>query len=135
MSTMVSRWPVRIALDVAPGELDDDARLTEAAVTRCFETARATYFDNCTTVDRTQLTARETTVTLGAAPVANGRLTISVNVVELFPDAFTMSARLRPTDDDGVCASATCTLVPAGGVTNAMRDEFIAHAHAARFTH
>jgi acyl-CoA thioesterase FadM len=135
MSTMVSRWPVRIALDVSRDELDDDARLTEAAVVRCFEEARRVYFDDCTTVSLAELTVRDVGATIGAAPIANARLTISVNVVELYPDAFTMSARLRPTDDDGVAASATVTLVPVDGVTNAMRDEFIARAHAARFTH
>jgi hypothetical protein len=135
MSTMVSRWPVRIALDVTVDEVDNDARLNPAAVLRCFAAARAVYLAECTTVDTERLSLREPVVVVGSAPVANGRLTISVNVVELFPDSFTMSARLRPTDGDGVAASATCTLVPEGGVTDAMRDEFIAHAHAARFTH
>jgi hypothetical protein len=62
-------------------------------------------------------------------------LPVSVNVVEVFPNSFTMAARLRPDDRDGIAATASCTLSPGGEVPKAIRDEFIALAHEAKHIH
>jgi hypothetical protein len=70
--------------------------------------------------------------------VTTDGVTVSVGVVEVFPDRFTMLARVRPVgpaDGDGLAASASCSLSPGGAVPTAMRDEFIALAHAAAHFH
>ncbi|MGQ0802507.1 MAG: hypothetical protein ACT4PI_01400 [Actinomycetota bacterium] len=58
-----------------------------------------------------------------------------MSVVEVFADRFTMEARMRPRDRDGIAATAWCSLSPGGEVPTAMRDEFIALAHAAPHVH
>ena len=67
--------------------------------------------------------------------VRSWRRTVSVAVVEVYPDRFTMTARLRPRDDDGIVATALCPVSPGGEVPTEMRDEFIALAHAATAMH
>jgi hypothetical protein len=82
------------------------------------------------------LEVRGSAVVAGTPLSDNRRVTISVNVVEVFPDRFTMSARIRPADREGVAADARCSLAPKSGeVPIVMRDEFIALAHAASYTH
>src|SRR5262249_1040380 len=111
-------------------------RLTTDAVERYFAQARAAYFERCATTGIDALELRGSAVVAGTAIAGNDRVTISVNVVEVFPDRFTMSARVRPADRDGVAADARCSLAPKNGeVPNAMRDEFIALAHGAAYTH
>jgi hypothetical protein len=135
-SDIVSRWPVRISIGVAPTDLDDEGRLTVDAVERYFAQARVAYFDRCTTTSIDALDVRGSAVVPGTPIAGNSNVTISVNVVEVFPDRFTMSARIRPADRDGVAADARCSLAPTTGeVPNAMRDEFIALAHGASYTH
>jgi hypothetical protein len=71
-------------------------------------------------------------------PIDDTGVTVAVAVVEVYPDSFTMTARIRPAgpaSGDGIAATAWCSLAPRGEVTNAMRDEFIAHAHSARYMH
>jgi acyl-CoA thioesterase FadM len=136
--SIVSYWPVRLSLPVEPGDCDDDGHLTAAAVERLFAVARSAYFDKCTAVDEIALEVHDVRIERGAAAVDDEGITISVSVVEVFPESFTMTARLRPagpSDGDAVAAAAWCSLAPGGEVTTAMRDEFIAHAHAARYTH
>jgi hypothetical protein len=138
--SMMSRWPVLVSLPVGAGELDAGGQLTEAAVERLFAEARDAYFAECTTLDAAAVEVLAAIVTLGAAPVGAGGVTVSACVVEVFPDSFTMSARVRPVDSGdgdgfGVAATAWCSLSPGGEVTEAMRDEFIAHAHAATHFH
>jgi hypothetical protein len=136
---MVSRWPVVLALPVEDGDRDADHRLTADAIARFFGAARTAYFDQCRTVDAGTVEIRELTTTRAAAPVDDGGVTVSASVVEVFPDHFTMTARVRPAgpaEGDGVAGSAWCSASPAGGeVTDAMRDEFIALAHGAREFH
>jgi acyl-CoA thioesterase FadM len=136
MSTdIVSRWPVVITLPVEPGDHDADGYLTDAGTERMFALARERYFDLCRTVDTSTLEVQRSAAARGSATVNATGVTISVNVTEVYPETFTMSARIRPCDGPGVAADARCSLFPGGGVTNAMRDEFIALAHNARHTH
>lgn len=132
---MVSRWPVLVSLPAESGDCDEDGRLTDAGAERLFASARSTYFERCATVNPATLKMRGTAVITGGAVVGQGGVTVSVNVTEVFPDTFTMAARLRPSDTDGIAATASCSLAPAGGVSRAMRDEFIALAHAAEHVH
>jgi hypothetical protein len=136
MSTeIVSRWPVLLALTVASSDRDGSDRLTDAAVERLFAEARAAYFDRCATVDESSLSIEASFIGSQRAPVSDVGVTVSVSVVEVFPEGFTMSARLRPREGDGIAATASCRLSPGGPVLPATRDEFIALAHRATHVH
>jgi acyl-CoA thioesterase FadM len=132
-SGMVSRWPVLVTLPVTASDCDEDGRLTDAAVDRFFAVARAAYIEQCTTVDPSTLEIMATSVQPGSAP-AHDHVTVSVNVTEVFPDRFTMTARLRA-GGDGIAATARCSLSPRGPASTATRDEFVALAHAAAHIH
>jgi hypothetical protein len=135
---ILSRWPVLVSLPVAASDCDADGRLVNAAVERLFAEARATYFERCPTVDPSSLELQSSKVDRGLATVTSDGVTVSVGVVEVFPDRFTMLARVRPVgpaDGDGLAATASCSLSPGGEVPNAMRDEFIALAHSAAHIH
>jgi len=71
----------------------------------------------------------------GSGAVGDNGVTVSLGVVEVFPNKFTMTAVLRPADGDGIAARAWCSLSPGGEVSKAMRGEFIALAHAAKYIH
>ena len=133
---MISRWPVLVTLPVEADDCDGEGRLTDAAVGRLFAQARTSYFALCTTVDESTLEVQQTTVQLGS-PVTTGGVSVSVNVVEVFPETFTMTARFRAdgAGDDSIAATGWCSLSPGGPVSTAMRDEFIALAHDARHFH
>jgi acyl-CoA thioesterase FadM len=134
MSDMVSRWPIRIAVAIEPTDLDADARLTADAIERCFAHARAAYFERCESVDIASLRHRGT-AGIAREPIPGcERVAIAVNVTEVFTDRFTMAARIRA-DDGALAADARCSMSPGPEVPIAMRDEFIALAHAASYTH
>jgi len=133
MSDIVSRWPVRLTLPLERDDRDGDDRLTEAAVERVFAIAADAYFDRCDTVGAGRVVIAER-VTVVGVPVAGDQVTISVGVIEIYPDEFTMEARVRPAEGEGVAARAKYRYKVDGGVGEPMRDEFIALAHAARYT-
>jgi len=54
---------------------------------------------------------------------------------EISRDGFDMAVRVRPATGTEVTATVTCAVQPADGIPDEMRDEFIAHAHAARHFH
>ena len=131
---IISRWPVRLPLELIDADCDG-GRLTMTGAARLFAAARAAYFEESTTVDPRALALRGCTLYQGNAQVVGDRVSVSVNVSELFDDAFTMTTRIRPARGEGIAASGACSLAPTGGVTYAMREEFIEREHAARFTH
>jgi hypothetical protein len=128
------RWPVLVSLPVVACDCDEHGLLRDAAVERLFAHARAAYFDRCATVDESTLEVRGSAIQRGNA-AAGGGVTVSVSVVEVYPDSFTMAGMLRPRSTDGVAATAWCSLSPGGEVPTPMRDEFIALAHAATYFH
>jgi hypothetical protein len=133
-----TRWPLVVPLPVLAGERDDDGVLTVPGIERLFTEARTAYFEQCSTVDAATVEVQRGTADPGRAAVDDEGVTVAVAVVEVYPDSFTMTARLRPrgpSDGDGIAATAWCELSPGGAVTTAMRDEFIAHAHGARHFH
>jgi hypothetical protein len=137
-SEMVSRWPVLVTLGVEPGECDEEGRLTGAAVERLFARGRDAYFELCTTVEGSTVEVLASSVDRGSVAPGDGGVTVSVGVVEVFPDSFTMTARVRPARssvEGHTAASGWCSLSPGGEVSTAMRDEFIALAHGAAFPH
>jgi hypothetical protein len=138
MSGILSRWPVVVALPVTASDRDADGRLLDAAVERLAADARAAYFERCAAVDPSAIDVESVRVQPGQSAVGADEVTVSVGVVEVYPETFTMLARIRPAapaDGDGLAATATCSLAPRGGVPTAMRDEFIAHAQTAAHFH
>jgi hypothetical protein len=133
MASMVSRWPVVVSVPLAEHEVDAPGELSDAAIERVMQCGRDAYFDLCSTLDGASIEVRETATSRRGAAVTE-QVTISVSVVEVFPDSFTMHARIRPAETDGVVADVVCE-VSAGEVTTAMRDEFIALAHGASHYH
>ena len=137
-SEIFTRWPVVVSRAVTPADRDADGRLTEAAIERLFTEGRAAYFDECATIDGSTVDVRQTKVQPGRAAVSDDGVTVAVAVVEVFPDSFTMTARMRPdgpSDGEGIAATAWCSVSPGGTVSTAMRDELIAMAHAAKHLH
>ena len=133
-----TRWPIVVSLPVLAGERDGEGHLVASGIERLFAEARTAYFATCSTLGGVTVELQRATVEPGGAPVDDAGVTVAVAVVEVFPDSFTMTARIRPNgpaDGDGIAATGWCQLTPGGEVTNAMRDEFIAHAHAARYMH
>jgi hypothetical protein len=126
-AVIASKWPVVLTVPV-------DGELTDDVIDAMFAAARSAYFDLCTTVDPAQLTVGHRRARRGEATPGD-TVTVSVNVVEIYPDSFTMRARIRPAAGDGVVADASCTLSVDGTVSEKMRDEFIGLAQNARFMH
>ena len=135
MSSMVSRWPVLISASVASEDLDADGFLRPAAAERLFGEARVEYVGECRTLAGREVDVVDVVVTPGDVAVGPGAVTVSVSVVEVFPDRFTMNARIRPAAGEGVLADAVCSVLPGGPVTDDIRDELIAKAHAASHYH
>ena len=136
MTEMLSRWPVLVELSLLDDDRDADGVLTDAAVTRLFVEVRGAYAAECSTLDLPTAEVRDVVVTRGAVPVPDAFVSVSVAVVEVFPESFTMEARIRPGEGAGIAGSASCVVVPAGGaVGDALRAELIELAQNARHMH
>lgn len=135
MSSIVTRWPVLVSLPVGEDDRDGNGRLTVACVERLFARAREVYVGTCRTLDGREVTVLDVVVAAGPALVEVGEASVSVSVVEVFDDRFTMHARVRPAEGDGIAAEARADVFPGGAVTREIRDELIAHAHSARHYH
>ena len=134
-SEIVTRWPIRLTLALDPTDRDEEGQLTDAGISRLFGVARAAYFARCTTFDGAAGEIGPLSVERREARATGARVTISAGVTEVFPDSFTMAARIRPAEGGGVAADARCSVSIATGVTDATRDELIALAHGASHLH
>lgn len=133
MSSIASKWPVLLVLPVLPGDVDGDGRLSPEGAERLFAEGRAAYFELVRSFSPGDVRVLE--VGAPRQGVAVGpEASISVSVVELFPDRFTMEARVRPAAGEAIAADLSCT-VTAGEVTDEVRDDLIAIAHAAAHWH
>ena len=130
---IVSKWPVRITVAVHDGETDGEGHLTEAGALRAFAEARQAYVADCASLAGLTISLRACDVTLGAAVVRTG-VVVATGVVEIFPDSFTMHARIRSDDDGDLAADGVCELSTGGDLPIECRDEFIARAHRAAYT-
>ena len=133
--SIATRWPVLITLELSAEEIDADARATDAAIDRVFTEARRVYLDGCETLRGETVAVLRSEVRRGDAQVTPNGVSIATGVVEIFPVAFVMNARLRGLADGNLVADATCTLTTGGALPTACRDEFIARAHSARHSH
>jgi len=133
--TISTRWPVVIAVELGADDIDADGHATDAAVERAFARARDEYLAGCESLRGETLEVLRTDIRPGDAAVTQHGVTVATGVVEIFPEAFVMNARLRAREGGDVVADATCTLSTGGALPTACRDEFIARAHSARHTH
>ncbi len=132
--SIATRWPVLLTLELSLDEIDADGHATDAALERVFSDARRVYLDDCETLRGENLEALRTEVRRADGHVTPRGVVIATGVVEIFPEAFVMHARIRGNDDGELVADATCTLTTGGELPVVCRDEFIARAHNARFT-
>ena len=131
VAEMLSRWPVVMSVVIDETERDDSGVLTDTACERVFALARAEYFGRCETFAESDVLLVGTTI-VADAPVATDSITVSVGVVEIYPDRFTMELRIRPCEGEGIVAAGRCSLsLPA--VTDEIRDEFIRLAQDAHY--
>jgi hypothetical protein len=133
--SIATRWPVLISVELTAAEVDADGRASDAAIDRVFEQARRVYLDGCETLREQTLEVLRTDIRRGGGRVTPRGVTVATGVVEVFPEAFVMNARIRARDDGELVADATCTLTTGGELPIACRDEFIARAHGARHSH
>jgi hypothetical protein len=132
VTEMMSHWPVLVRLPLAGDERDADLFLTDEGIASLFRRVRAAYLDQCATLVGVPLEVADVEVQRGSVPTPGGRVSAAVAVVEVFPDHFTMTSRMRPDVGPGVAATATCRIVPAGGVTREVQAELVARAQSAR---
>jgi hypothetical protein len=128
---IVSRWPVLIAVPLAPDETGDDHLLTAAGVERVFAMARSVYLAECTSLDG--VTVEVGPVRTSGRPLIGFSDTVmfATGVVEIYPDSFVMNARIWAPDGEGDKVEASCTCSTGEPLPDACRDEFIARAHSA----
>jgi acyl-CoA thioesterase FadM len=131
----MTRWPIRLSLPLDPTDRDEEGELTDAGVSRLFGIARNAYFARCTKFDSSATEIGPLSVQRREPRATGAKVTISVGVTEVFPDNFTMAARIRLAEGGGVAADAQCSVSIATGVTDAIRDELIALAHGASHFH
>jgi hypothetical protein len=146
MSGIMSRWPVLLEHRVTPGDFDHSGSIRDEVVERWIAGARSAYPDCCVLLKEVlqQQGLRLRHRTMGSPKGDRlGRPTsvvTSAGATEVHPEAFTISVRLRPFGGDRERpVNDVCTIQledPATGeiqpLTNEIRDELIALAHAAR---
>jgi hypothetical protein len=139
-----TRWVVAEEHEVTPADRTEDGAIAPTAIAAWTTAACRAYLDACPVLEATRAAAAlELVVTspplarpLPAAP----RVVVTASATEVLPRAFVLATRLRTLGaDDGQVVNATheVTLVePATGeaheIGRDVRDELIAHEHAAR---
>jgi hypothetical protein len=142
---MVTRFSVLVHHDVdADADLDADGAIRGEVVARVAEAAVDAYLDQCPVLaqacERADVVlARDLDLPpAGAFPGRSAQLIVTASASEFAPDRITMSVRMRSWGgDDERVANARCRLRPTGGSEpfefgDDVRDELIAHEHAAR---
>jgi hypothetical protein len=145
MGTIHTTWSVRRDHRVAATDRDSEGRIRDDAVTRWVADALDAFLDQCAVLDRLRvseaLERREQTrwlsspADLDAAP----NVLVTATATEVFPTSFVVAVRVRPVsgqDDHPLDARSSVELVDESGTPKALgdavRDELIALAHAAR---
>jgi hypothetical protein len=129
---------------VTPADRTDDGAISPVAIAAWTAAACRTYLDACPVLEATRAGAGLELVTTAAPPTgplpAAPQVVVTASATEVLPRAFVLATRLRTLggdDDQVVNATHEVTLVdPATGeareITRDVRDELIAHEHAAR---
>jgi acyl-CoA thioesterase FadM len=129
-----TKWPVLLQLPIAATDVGADGRLTNSAITLAFDAACAAYLDECTTLDRTTIEVVDVTIAPGAPVAVDEPVTIATGAVEIYAERFTIAARIRSVGEQAA-ADVRASVLVVSGVTDEIRDELIALAHAARYYH
>jgi len=146
MSSFVSKWVVLRRHSVGTDDLDAAGVVRDDVVARWIEDARDAYLECCPvlreTAERAGCVVRSETRSLpsGAEFGAPASVNVSAGATEIWPTEFAIEVRLRTygsADDVARRASCIVSIVnPANGevteLGDAVRDELIALAHAAR---
>jgi hypothetical protein len=146
--SIVSRWPVLVRYAVDTTQLDADGTVRADIAREWIAAACDAYVQRCPVLlDNGAPNDRNIRCSPVALPAGalGGRPTavaISVGVSEFFPTSFTMTIRVRPFggDDDrpvNLAREVTIENVTTGEAQplgREIRDELIAHAHAAQHT-
>ena len=142
----MSRWPVLLEHAVGPEDLDAEGRIRDDVVERWVDDVCAAYLEHCVVLaaalEREGLRVRSRTVKLphGERLGHPTEVVVSAGATEILPESFTIAVRLRPFGGEREVALNGARTIqledPATGevhpVTNDIRDELIALAHAAR---
>jgi hypothetical protein len=148
MSGIVSRWPVLEQHAVDTTQLDVDGAVRADLACEWIAAACDSYLQRCPLLqndsepDDLEIQCSPVALPAGALSGRPTSVAISVGVSEFFPTSFTMTIRIRPFggEDDRVVNLArdvTIANVATGDaqpLRREVRDELIAHAHAARYT-
>jgi hypothetical protein len=139
-----TRWVVSEEHRVTPADRTDDGAISPAAIAAWTTAACRTYLDGCPALEATRAGAGLELVvapspTSGPLPTAP-QVVVTASATEVLPRAFVLATRLRTfggDDDQVVNATHEVTLVdPSSGeaqeIGRDVRDELIAHEHAAR---
>src|SRR4051794_40368437 len=99
-SGIVSRWPVLLSLPLFDDERDEEGQLTDAGVERLCGCARDAYAELCPNIDWSTVEIGAVDIRRGGRVLAGRNVTVSIGVVEVFDDSFTIAARVRPESGD-----------------------------------
>jgi acyl-CoA thioesterase FadM len=113
MGGIMTKWLVLDEHPVTPEDRTDEGVVSDAALQRWVETARAAYLEHCPVLNgrtdgvlRLRDNAPVRAVHLGQA----GSVVVSASVTEVRPASFTISVRARPLDGDRETpVNITCT--------------------------
>jgi acyl-CoA thioesterase FadM len=143
VSGISTRWVVLDQYPVTAAELDDEGRISDAAVERWVAAARDAYLDRCELLRHPGpgIALRSRTVTHPPAAALGGpdMVAVSASAAEVRPTSFTISVRVRPGGDEGAPLNVTCVIRLEDEATGEarplgeeIRDELIALEHAAQ---
>jgi len=146
MSSFVSKWVVLQRHAVGADDLDAGGVLRDDVVAGWINAACSAYLECCPVLHETArrcagVVSRETrAIPAGAQLGAPAEVNVSAGATEIWPTEFAIEVRLRTYGSaDDVASSASCMVSivdPSTGdaheLGDAVRDELIALAHAAR---
>jgi hypothetical protein len=145
MSGIATKWSVLQQQAAAADDLDANGAVRTEVLASWIDEACRAYLAQCAVLeeirsrDELELRCRLDELPAGALPGRPTALVVSATATEVWPDAFAISVRIRPSDGSSeqplnvvcrVCLEdATGTPAELG---NAVRDELIALEHTAR---
>ena len=139
-----TRWVVAEEHEVTPADRTEDGAISPTAIAAWTAAACRTYLDGCPVLEATRAGSGLDLVVAAAPPggplPAAPQVVVTASATEVLPRAFVLATRLRTfggDDDRVVDATHEVRLVdPASGeaqeIDRDVRDELIAHEHAAR---
>jgi hypothetical protein len=132
--SLLSRWALVVRGRLAAGDVLRDGTVPEAVVARLVRDGCDAYLGLVESLAGSGVTPLVTVGRVRPLEVGSARtLLVAASATEVFPDAFTVSVRLRPLGD-GSAGDFACRVVPGGPLPEAVREELIAIEKAATRT-